>query len=51
MNKDIKTEILITKYKDKKHEKKNLVVNLLELIQPKKILVFLLGLVKTKLHC
>ena len=39
--KDILTEILIMKLKDKKHQKKNLVVYLLELILMKKILIFL----------
>ena len=33
MKKDILTEILFLKKKDKKHQKKNLVVNLLELIE------------------
>ena len=33
MKKDILTEILFLRKKDKKHYKKNLVVNLLELIQ------------------
>ena len=33
MKKDILTEILLLKKKDKKHQKKNLVINLLELIQ------------------
>ena len=33
MKKDILTEVLFLKKKDKKHQKKNLVVNLLELIQ------------------
>ena len=33
MKKDILTEILFLRKKDKKHQKKNLVVNLLELIQ------------------
>ena len=33
MKKNILTEILFLKKKDKKHEKKNLVVNLLELIE------------------
>ena len=39
--KDILTEILIMKLKDKKHQKKNLIVYLLELILMKKILIFL----------
>ena len=39
--KDILTEILIMKLKDKKHQKKNLIVYLLELILMKKILTFL----------
>ena len=47
--KGIMTEILTTKYKDKKHYKKNLVVILLELIQLKNILIFLLKLVKWKI--
>ena len=37
MNQDILTEILIMKLKDKKHQKKNLIVYLLELILMKKI--------------
>ena len=49
MNKDMKTKILIMKFKGKKHEKRNLVVNLLELIQPEKILIFLFRLVKYKI--
>ena len=41
MNQEILTEILIMKLKDKKHQKKNLIVYLLELILTKKILTFL----------
>ena len=48
MNKSIMTEILTMKQKDKKHYKKNLVLHLLELIQPKKFLVILLKLAKYK---
>ena len=41
MNQDILTEILKLKLKDKKHQKNNLIVYLLELILTKKILTFL----------
>ena len=49
MNKVMKTEILINKYRDKKQKKKNLTVNLSELIQIKKMLMSSLKLVKYKI--
>ena len=46
MNKGIIMETLTMKEKDKKQYKKNFIVNLLELIQLKKVLIFLLKLAK-----
>ena len=50
MKKDILTEILFLKKKDKKHQKKNLVVNLLELIQviQKMVMIQIMRLVTQK---
>ena len=47
--KGIMTNLLTIKQKDKKQGKKNLVVIVLGLIQPKKILIFLLKLAKYKI--
>ena len=50
MKKDILTEILFLRKKDKKHQKKNLVVNLLELIQvmQKMVMIQIMRLVMHK---
>ena len=48
MKKVILTEILSLKKKDKKHQKKNLIVNLLELILVKKIMMQTMKLVEYK---
>ena len=50
MKKDILTETLFLKKKDKKHQKKNLVVNLLELIQvmQKMVMIQIMRLVTQK---
>ena len=47
--KGIMTDLLTIKQKDKKQGKKNLVAIVLGLIQPKKILIFLLKLAKYKI--
>ena len=46
MKKDIKTEINTKKLKDKRQKKKNLILNLLELILMGKIMMSMLNLVK-----
>ena len=48
MKKVILTEILSLKKKDKKHQNKNLIVNLLELILVKKIMIQTMKLVEYK---
>ena len=46
MKKDMLKEILFLRRKDKKHQKKNLIVNLLELILVEKIMMHLMKLVE-----
>ena len=48
MKKAILTEILFLKKKDEKHQKKNLIENLLELMQVKKAMMQIMRLVEYK---